>query len=192
MRYALLAGSILATTALAAPVSNQNNLIRYASTAANIGSTETVGVAKRGGGDGHDSGSDADDSGSDGLLDLGILGILKRDGSETSAITKRSNDLNIGDLTVDNLDVPPNLDIKNIPRDVDNAERRSKGLFGLKFFSPLKRDDALLTDGDENGNGGGVGDLLGTLGLRKRDGDSSIGGIGGIDIGTPIIDAVNI
>jgi hypothetical protein len=51
-----------------------------------------------------------------------------------------------------------------------------------------KRDGTLLTDGDENGDG----TLLGLVNLRKREQDSSVGGIGGFDISTPVLDAVNI
>lgn len=63
---------------------------------------------------------------------------------------------------------------------------------GTPTTAGLKRDNALLTDGDET-----HGDsLLGNdnlLDLLKRTEDtSSIGGIGGFDLGTPVVDAVNI
>ena len=65
-------------------------------------------------------------------------------------------------------------------------------LLGGLVDAVTKRDGTLITDGDENGNKNGDGSVLGLVNLGKREQDSDIGGVGGFDIGTPVLDAVNI
>lgn len=132
-------------------------------------------------------------------------------GADTTGIAQRSEDLTINNLSVDNLDVPPNVNIKNIPRSEDLSitdvvpdigvptilrrdgeaqEGSNDGILGLGVAG-LKRDNALLTDGDETHGDSFLGnDNL--LDLLKRTQETSIGGIGGFDLGTPVADAVNI
>jgi hypothetical protein len=65
-------------------------------------------------------------------------------------------------------------------------------LIGKLLDTVTKRDETLITDGDENGNKNGDGSVLGLINLGKREQDSDIGGVGGVDIGTPVLDAVSI
>jgi hypothetical protein len=153
MRYALVTPVLLAVTALAAPVPDQ-----------------------------------------DGLIKTGDVTVNVRDANIPTA--KRSEDLKIDDLSVD--DVLNHDDVGILRRGDGNDEQEDDGVAGLGLDDVLdlvpglsgilKRDDSLLIGDDVDG-------LLGEdidLNLVKRKEETSIGGIGGVGIGSPVIDAVDV
>jgi hypothetical protein len=133
------------------------------------------------------------------LLAVTALAAPVPDGDAAGA-AKRSEDLNIDGLSVSHLDVPPNVNIKNIPRSEDVSVndvvpvdigvptilRRGDGdgelstvtelLDDLGLGDVLKRDDSLITDDDFLG--------VDVNSLLKRD-DSLLGDgdEGGDDVG---------
>ena len=121
----------------------------------------------------------------DTLFDDNILGGLLRKREETLlGLDHHDGDDLIGKL----LDTVTKRDGALLGLDNDDSDDRLSELLD----TVTKRDETLITDGDENGNKNGDGSVLGLINLGKREQDSDIGGVGGVDIGTPVLDAVSI
>ncbi|KAJ6063744.1 hypothetical protein N7499_012424 [Penicillium canescens] len=121
----------------------------------------------------------------DSLFDDNILGGLLRKREE--ALLGLDND-DDDDLLGGLLDAVKKRDGALLGLDNDDDD----DLLGGLLDAVKKRDETLITDGDENGNKNGDGGVLGLVNLGKREQDSDIGGVSGVDIGTPVLDAVNI
>jgi hypothetical protein len=122
----------------------------------------------------------------DTLFDDNILGGLLRKREEP--LLGLDNDGGDDDLLGGLVDTVTKRDGALLGLDDDDGD----DLLGEGLDTVTKRDKTLITDGDENGNKNGDGRVLGLINLGKREHDSDIGGVGGVDFGTPVLDAVSI
>jgi hypothetical protein len=168
----------------------------------------TINLRKRGDGEdeGDEDGEDDEDEDS-GLLGLGFLGLRKREENLANGggddddddilaellglLGKRDEDL-FGDSILGGILRKREENLANGGGDDDDDDDDDNDILAELLGLLDKRGEAILTDGDQNGNGNNGGGLDVTLNLRKREEDTSIGGVGGFDLATPVIDAVNV
>ncbi|OQD80772.1 hypothetical protein PENANT_c033G07282 [Penicillium antarcticum] len=127
--------------------------------------------------DGDENGSNYKNNGNDGILGTGIL--RKRgDGDDDDDEDDDEDDDDEGLL---------GLGIGPLRKRGDGDEDDDEGLLGLGIGPLRKRGDG--DDDDDDDDEGLLG--LGLFDILKREQDTSIGGIGGVDAGTPVLDIVN-